>query len=370
MKLTVLQENLSRGISCVERFISSKTQLPVLSNIFLKTENGRLKLQATNLETGITLWLGAKIEKEGGTTIPARIFSEFLSSLPKEKVSLQLEENLLKVTCGPFSASFTSIPATEFPPLPSLGEKKPDIVFPSSSFFPAITKVSFAAAHDEGRPVLTGVKFEPKNEKLTLVATDGYRLSVEEFKEKKVKISSPLIIPARSLLEVLRIVGEKKEEEIGLSFTEKGNQVIFSLPEAEIVTRLIEGEFPEYRKIIPTSFSTKVVLEKESFLKALKVAAIFARDSANIVRFKVEKDALTISANSPQVGENETKVEAKVEGEEQKIAFNCRFLLEFLANLEGEEITFEMTGPLNPGVFKTPKDPSYLHIIMPVRVQE
>lgn len=369
MKLTVLQENLSKGISCTERFVSSKAQLPILSNICLKTENGRLKLQATNLETGVTLWLGAKVEKEGKVTVPARIFNEFLSSLPKEKVKLELKENLLKVSCGPFSASFSTIPPTEFPPLPTLGDKKPDITFPSSSFLPAITKVSFAAAHDEGRPVLTGVKFEPKEEKLILVATDGYRLSVKEFKDSKIKISSSLIIPAQSLLEVLKIVGEQ-EEEIGLSFTEKGNQVIFSLPDAEIVTRLIEGEFPEYKKIIPTSFSTRITLEKESFLKALKVAAIFARDSANIVRLKVERDGLIISANSPQVGENETQVEAKVEGEEQKIAFNCRFLLEFLGKIGGEEIILEMTGPLNPGVFKTKKDPSFLHIIMPVRVQE
>lgn len=370
MKLTVLQENLSKGVLNAERFIAAKAQLPVLSNIYLRTEKGRLKLQATSLETGITLWLGAKIKKEGEITIPARIFSEFLNSLPKEEVELRLEESQLKVSCGSFLASFSGISASEFPPLPTLGDKKADIIFPPSSFFSAVTKVSFAAAHDEGRPVLTGVKFEPKEEKLTLVATDGYRLSVKELKEKKIKISSPVIIPARSLLEVLRLVGEGEEEEIGLSFTEKGNQIIFSLPEAEVVTRLIEGEFPEYKKIIPTTFSTKAVLEKESFLKALKVAAIFARDSANIVRFKVEKDALTISANSPQVGENETKVEANVQGEEQKIAFNCRFLLEFLGNVEGEEIIFEMTGSLNPGVFKTPQDSSYLHIIMPVRVQE
>lgn len=370
MKLTVLQENLSKGISSVERFVSTKTQLPVLSNIYLKTENGRLKLQATNLETGISLWLGAKVEKKGEATVPARIFSEFLSSLPKDKVKLELEGNLLKISCGAFKASFAGVPASDFPPLPTLGDKRPDMIFSSASFFPAITQVSFAAAHDEGRPVLTGVKFEPREEKLALIATDGYRLSVKEFKESKMKVSSPMIIPARSLLEVLRLGGEGEEEEVGLSFTEKGNQVIFALPDAEIVTRLIEGDFPEYQKIIPASFSTKAILEKEAFLKAVKVAAIFARDSANIVRFEAKKDGFLIAANSPQVGENKTKIEAKLEGEEQKIALNCRFLLEFLGNLQEEEIVLEMTGPLNPAVFRLPQDPSYLHIIMPVRVQE
>ena len=369
MKLTILQENLNKAISCVERFVSTKTQLPILSNIFLKAENNKFKLQATNLETGISLWLGAKIEKEGEITIPARIFSEFLNSLPKEKVKLELKDKKISVTCGSFSASFTGIDASEFPPLPVLGDKKPDVVFPFSSFSPAITKVSFAAARDEGRPVLTGVKFEPKDKKLILAATDGYRLSVKEFKESKIKLDSDLIIPARSLLEIQKIVGED-EDEIGLSFTEKKNQVIFSLSEAEIITRLIEGEFPEYRKIIPPSSSTRLVLEKTELLNALKAASIFARDSANIVRFEVEKNSLTISANSPQVGENKTVVEAKVEGGKEKIAFNCRFLLEFLNNINTEEVIFEMTGSLNPGVFKTPDDPSYLHVIMPVRVQE
>ncbi|MBL7150435.1 DNA polymerase III subunit beta [Candidatus Microgenomates bacterium] len=370
MKLTVLQENLNKAISNVERFVSSKAQLPVLANVCLKAEKGRLCLQATNLETGITLWLGAKIEKEGAITVPARIFSEFISSLPKEKVKLELKDKLLAVSCGSFSASFTGIAADEFPPLSSSEDKKPDLVFPFSSFLPAIEKVSFAAARDEGRPVLTGVKFEPRGEKLILAATDGYRLSVKELKKSEIKISSPLIIPARSLLEILKIVGESEEENIGLNFTEKGNQIVFSLPNVEIVTRLIEGEFPEYQKIIPASLSTKVVLEKENFLKALKTAAIFARDSANIVRLKIEKNALVISANSPQVGENRTGVEAKVEGKEDQIAFNCRFLLEFLGKIEEEEIVFEMSGALNPGVFKTPQDSSYLHIIMPVRVQE
>jgi len=370
MKITILQENLSKGISSVERFVSTKTQLPILANIYLKAEKKGLRLQATNLETGITLWLRAKIEKEGEITVPARVFSEFLNSLPKEKVELELKEKTLLVSCGSFSAAFNSIAADEFPPLPSLGDKKPSAIFPFSTLLPAVEKVSFAAARDEGRPVLTGVKFEPKGEKLILVATDGYRLSVKELKKSELKISSPLIVPARSLSEILRIAGESEEGKIGLSFTEKGNQAIFSFPDAEIVTRLIEGEFPQYQKIVPSSFSTRLKLGKESFLKAVKTASIFARDSANIVKFRIEKNSLIVSANSPQVGGNKTKVEAEVQGEKKEIAFNCRFLLEFLGKIEEDEIIFEMSESLNPGVFKIPQDSSYLHIVMPVRVQE
>jgi len=370
MKLIVLQENLSKAVGIAEKFTSTKTQLPILANICLKTEKERLKIQATNLEVGLSLWLGAQIKNKGEITIPARVFSEFINSLPKEKVHLELKDKILTVSCGSFSADFTGISAEEFPPLPTVGEKKPELNLPFSLFLPAMEKVCFAAAHDEGRPVLTGVKLEPKEKKLVLVATDGYRLSIQEIEKGKMEIPSALIIPARSLLEILRLASGSEEEEIGLSFTEKGNQIIFSLLDTEIVTRLIEGEFPEYQKIIPDSFSTQVKLEKEAFLRALKVAAIFARDSANIVRFKIEENSLTISANSPQIGKNKTKIEAGVRGKESRIAFNVRFLLEFLSKISEEEIIFEMSNSLNPGVFKIAKDPSYLHIIMPVRVQE
>lgn len=370
MELTVLQENLSKGVSYAERFVSSKAQLPILANIYLKTEKGRLKLQATNLETGINLWLGAKIKKKGEITVPAQVFSQFISSLPKKKVNLQLEKETLKVGCGAFSASFSGMKADDFPPLPVLEDKKPDLILPRSLFSSAVSQVCFAAARDEGRPVLTGVKFEPRDKELALVATDGYRLSLKKIKKGKIKISSPLIIPARSLIEVLRIFEESEEDEIGLSFTKKGNQVVFSLPDVEVVSKLIEGDFPEYQKIIPDSSSTQAILEKESFLKALKVASIFAKDSANIVKMDLKKDSLTISANSPQLGENKTEVEAKIKGDKEKIAFNCRFLLEFLAHVEAKEIKFGMTKPLNPGVFKIAKDPAFLHVVMPVRVQE
>ncbi|MGB9706481.1 MAG: DNA polymerase III subunit beta [Microgenomates group bacterium] len=375
MKLSVLQENLAKGLSTVSRSVASKAQLPVLGNILLATEKRRLKLSATNLETGINYWLGAKIEKEGAICVPAKILSEFVSFLPPEKIELEVKDNSLNLSCSSHSASFVGLPASEFPPVPTL-EDKQTFSFLGEGLLSSISQVVFAAAQDEGRPVLTGVLFQMIQDNLVLVATDGYRLSfkkmgkikeVEEVKEFK----KGLIIPARTLAEVGKILSEQKQEEqIGLAITPSSNQIIFSTPFCEVVSRLIEGSFPEFEKIIPEKWTTKIVLGKEEFLRAVRMASIFARESANIIKFKIENLKLKISSNAPQVGENLVELEVKQEGDDNNIAFNSRYLLDFLNSVDTEQISFEMTTPLNPGVFRPVGDSSYLHIIMPVRVQE
>lgn len=373
MKITCLQENLSHALNIAARFVSTKTQLPVLGNFLLTTEKGRLKIAATNLEISICLWIGAKVEKEGGVSLPARTFLEFISSLPAEKVILASEEGLLKVEGGSFRASFNGSSPQDFPSFPQ-GEEKSLLTLPKDLFSKTVLRVSFSASQDEGRPILTGVKWLFGSEEMQTVATDGYRLSLQTLvkTEGKVPIKEEfLIIPARALLEVAKIARETQEEEIKIFSTKEKGQLVFALKEMEIAARLLEGEFPEFQKIIPQGFSSKVHLEKESFLRAVKTASLFARDSANIVRLKLvsSEGKVVVSANSPQVGENVCEIEAKIEGEEVEAAFNCRYLLDLLNNIEGEEIVFETSGPLNPGVFKILGDDSYLHIIMPVRVQ-
>jgi DNA polymerase-3 subunit beta len=375
MKLTLLQENLAKGLTIVNRFVAPKAQLPALNNVLLTTDKGKLKLSATNLEMGINYWLGAKVEQEGAISIPAKIFTEFISSLPLEKVVLETKENNLNLNCSSYQANFVGLPASEFPAVPTF-KGKGGIFFPKDLLLKAITQVSFAAAQDEGRPNITGVLLIIKGEDLVLVATDGYRLSfkkmikaqgftqVEEFKKG-------IIIPARTLTEVGKIMAEQEpEKEISLAITPGSNQIIFVSPEAEVTSRLIEGSFPDFERIIPEKETTKVLLEKETFLRAVRTAAIFARESANIIKFKINKDKLKVSANAPQIGDNLIEMEIRVTGEDNKIAFNSRYLLDFLNVVEGEEVTLEMTSPLNPGVFRCLKDNSFLHIIMPVRVQE
>lgn len=375
MKASCLQENLNKGLGIVTRFVSSRAQIPVLGSVLLKTEKGRLCLAATNLETGINFWIGAKIEKEGEVTIPARPLLEFVSSLPAEKLDLELSENLLKISSGTSQAAFNGASAQEFPPSPQKKETAA-MNLPVADFFAAISAVGMAASQDEGRPVLTGIKWFWEERGLALAATDGYRLAVKKSLKKKEREDAPnWVIPSRALQEVAKITKElkgKEGEEIKIFPSKEESQIIFSLGEVEVAVRQIEGEFPDFAKIIPQSFTTKAILTKEDLLRAVRLSSIFARESANIVKFKIlpREGKLAVSANSPQVGENLCEVEAKIEGEEGEIAFNYRYLLDFLTAIEGEEIIFEMSGSLNPGVFKISGDDTYLHLIMPVRVQE
>jgi len=372
MKLQVLQENLNSGLLTASRTISSKAQLPILSNVLLKATKEGLQILATNLETGVNIKIGAKIDREGEITIPAKIFTEIVSSLSTERIDLEVVENTLKLTTNSYQATLNGLPATEFPKFPNYSSE--DLFsLPAEKLLEAINQVAFAAATDDSRPILTGILFELEGKDLSLVATDGYRLSL-----KKVEVNSPvkekisLIIPARSLIEVSRVLEEEKEKKekiLKMGFTKEQNQVVFVFPEIELFSRVIEGTFPDYQKIIPNSFTTKLILDREIFSREVKVVSIFARDSANIIKFKIQKDLLEMSANSPQIGENKSSLEIKQEGEEGEIAFNFRFLQGFLSAVNVQEISLEINGPLNPGVFRGAGDDSFLHIIMPVRLQ-
>lgn len=374
MKLSVFQENLVRALTTVNRFVAAKAQLPVLANVLLATDKGRLRLSATNLETGINFWTGAKIEKEGALCAPAKILSEYVASLPAGKIDLELKENSLFLSSGHYQASFVCLPVAEFPGVPTLtGE--PKISLESQVFSKAISQVVFAAAQDEGRPQLNGVLMRLEKEGLSLVATDGYRLSLQKIKtglkgEEVEELAAGLLIPARTLAEVGKIMGEEEGKTLGLTITPQSNQAIFSTPEAEIVTRLIEGKFPDYEKILPSKATTKIAIDRVSLLGAVRTASIFARESANIIKLRIENGKLIITANAAQVGDNSIELPAKIEGEESSIAFNSRYLLDFLNSSEGQLINFEMSGPLTPGVFTNPEEKSALHLIMPVRVQE
>lgn len=375
MKVSLLQENLAKGMGLVSRVVANKAQLPVLSNVLLATDKGKLRLSATNLETGMNLWLGGKIEGEGKLTVPAKIFNEVISSLPQETVVLEKEGEGLKISCGRFKSKINGIAAEEFPLMPSPRDGKTikeTFSLDREAVEKGLGQVAMAAATDESRPIFTGVKMELEEKKLRMAATDGYRLSVKTVLNLRgLKKQKSLVVPARALMELVRAIaaGETEAKEVVLAATEEERQLIMAYGEVEVVTRILEGEFPDFDKIIPTSHTTSIVLDAEELLQAVRAAAVFAKDSANIVRFKVSDSGLLISANAPQVGENEVELSGKKTGEDAEIAFNSRYLLEMLNVIEVKELKLEMSGPLSPGVFKPKEDNGLIHIIMPVRVQ-
>ena len=368
MLFDCLQENLSKGLSTVSRFVPPRAQLPILSNILISAKNGELKLGATNLESGINLQIGAKITTDGEIAVPAKTITELISSLSPGKIELETKENNLQITSLTSKATVSCLPAAEFPPFPV--SKKEEVKFTKEELSSPVLLTAVCAATDESRPVLSGIKIFAKDEKLNFVATDGYRLSLKSTPIKAGDdFTKGIILPAKILTEIVKILSEDERGEAGLDLSSSG-QVVFKLDRAEIFSRLIEGQYPDFEKIIPGSFTTRTVFSRQALAAATRTTAVFARDAANIIKFQINQDKFEISANASQVGNSTSEIEAKTEGEGGIIAFNVRFLQDLLNVVDSEELVFEMTNSLSPGVFKIPGDPSFLHLIMPVRVTE
>lgn len=373
MQVVCLQENLQKSLTLVSRVVSQKIQLPVLSNVLIKAHKGSFSLWATDLELGIRVETAAKIEADGEITIPAKLFYELVSALPPEKIEIKTEGTTLNLKTKNQKSTITGIPATEFP---IFDKKNGDRVIriDKEALRRAIKIVSFAAALDDNRPVLNGVLFRGEKGQYSFVATDGYRLSFQKIEgvvEGREELT--LIIPSRVLREVNFLLDKGSEADskmVDIFLTPKENQIKFAVGENILIGRLIEGEFPDYEKIIPRSATTIVLIDREELLGCAKITSIFARDSANIIKLVIKKAGISVFASASQVGENQSFVSAQVSGDDNEIAFNSRFLLELLTSLDEKEIVFEMTGPLNPGVFKVKNSESYLHLIMPIRIQE
>jgi DNA polymerase-3 subunit beta len=301
--------------------------------------------------------------------------AELVSSLPQEAASISVEADKLLVVCGRHKATINGISAEEFPEITSLKDTKEKagiLRLKRAVLTDTVGRVSLAAGTDEARPVFTGIKMEFSKNTLRMAATDGYRLGIQQASGLKevVKVKN-LIVPAKALTELVKVMSalEEGDDEVVLAVTDEEKQLILKTGEVEIVTRILEGDFPDFDKIVPASSKTRLELDKEALQSAVRAAAVFAKDSANIVKFKIDDKGLTISANAPQVGENEVGLSGKKTGDNIEVAFNSRYLMEMLAVIDQEKIILEASGPLSPGVFKLPDDPGFLHIIMPVRVQ-
>lgn len=368
MKLQVLQENLSRSLNIASRFASTRAQLPVLSNISLSAKKNKLLVAATNLEMSVSLPVGAKVEKEGGITVPARVVTDLVSNLPPGQVSLESAKEQLKISAQNFKSVVSGMNPSDFPAVPEAVSGKV-LKLPKDAFLDALSSVLFAVSIDETRPVLTGVLIIFKEEEIVFVATDGFRLSQAKIKQKSGLKTQKVILPKNALSEFVRLTNE--EEEVSFSFNEAESQAIFGLENATLASRVIEGNFPDFEKIIPRESIYQISADKEEVLRAVKLSSVFARDAANVVKMKVKEEAVEFLAQSPTHGSQKTEVDAKIEGGKNlEISFNFRFLEDFLNAVRGEEVQIELSSANAPGVFTNPSDPNFLHLIMPVRTQD
>jgi len=376
MKVTVLQENLARGLGVVSKAVSPRSTLPVLANVLIASDEGRLRLSATNLEMGITCWIPARIDEEGSTTVPARTFSDLVGTLPSDQVLLRLDPQTqtLNVRGGSSTNDIKCIDAQEFPPMP-VPDFDGAVQINVGDFREMIHQVAFAASSDEARPVLMGVLVQVDKDKLTMAAADGFRLSV-----RKAVLSTPssapvsAIVPAQALKELARVATDS-EEPIYMVLPKGRGQVVFRVKDVEVVSQLIDGTFPDYQQIIPRSYKSRTLVSTSSLLKACKQAEIFAREGSNVARFNIKSaqgemqpSEVEISATSEETGKNETIVEATVDGGGLLIAFNVKFLREALEVIRTPNVALETSAPNAPGVVKPVGDDQFLHVIMPMHL--
>ena len=375
MKVSCLQENLAKGLGIVGRAVSPRSTLPVLGNVLLATDAGRLKLSATNLEVGISCWIGGKVEQEGAITVPARTFIDRVNALPPDRVDLELvaRTQTLNVRAGRSESNIKGIDAEEFPIVP-VREGEGGIPIDPDALRTAIQQVAFAAATDESRPILTGVLAKFEGSVLTLAAADGFRLSVRSVPlDQPVSDPFSIIVPARALIELGRVSSEQKDPVV-VAITPARNQVLFEMTDIVLVSQLIDGNFPDYRQIIPDGLSTHTVVDTGAFLKACKTALIFARDAAHIGRLHVKPDSdlapghMIVSATSAETGDDVSELDASIQGDEIEIAFNVRYLIDVLSVTGTPQVALDTTTSSSPGVIRPVGDSDFTHVIMPMHL--
>ncbi|MBI3958789.1 MAG: DNA polymerase III subunit beta [Chloroflexi bacterium] len=400
MKVSCFQENLAKGLSIVGRAVSSRSTLPVLGNILLEAKDNQLRLAATNLEIGINCWIGARVDDEGAVTVPARLLAEFVNSLPAERIDLELSvrTQTLHLQCARYEANIKGIDAAEFPIIPTVdngeGPEETAVVLEGSTIAletaglrKMIEQVVFAAATDESRPTLTGVEVAFKNDRLAMAATDGYRLSVRSVElEQPFAEDMTVIVPARSLGELGRVISDADDEKpVQVTVTQARNQILFrvwgkgtesrgAFHQVDLVSQLIDARFPDYRAIIPKTHTTRAIVPTDALLQAVKVAHLFARDNANIVRLGIqpgngeEPGTLQLAAVSTEMGDNVNQLDAMVEGGDLEITFNARYLIDVLSQISEPQVVIETTQSNRPGTIRPVGmgTEEFLHVVMPM----
>jgi len=373
MHIICTVENLAKGVNMVSKISTTRGSLPILSNILIKAENGLIVLSATDLELGIKTLVPGKVDVTGSITVPARLLNEFVNSCNDQQIDIELEGESVKLSSTRYRAHLNGLEASEFPLIPEL-KGNPFVVIEAEALRNALSQVAFAASRDESRPILTGINFIFKGKKAKLVATDSYRL-VEKIIEIDIEVEeeTSVAVPVSTILEVLRVI-TPEDKEIKMYLTE--NQVMFVIGKTTIVSRIVEGKFPEYEQIIPSKFSNTTKLDKNELINALKLTNLFARESANNVKLKIKPNKLELIAIAPQVGDNIASLTSETTGEEMEIAFNTRYLLDALAQIQQSKVIIYTNKPnpeaqrTDPGMITGEDDKTYRSIVMPLRIEE
>ena len=375
MKLTCTQQDLAKGLSIVSHAVSTRTTLPILSHIQVTTEGDTVRLSATNLEIGITCKVPAKVQEEGRTTVPARLFTDFINSLSEGSVEMTLasESHSLKVSGHPSQATIRGMDPDEFPTIPPAEGGETPVKLSAAALKGLIAQTAFAAATDDARPVFTGVLAEVRDTTLTFAAADSFRLAVRSDTVEGEPAAGDVLIPARTLTELAKIL-PAEDETVTMVVTPNRNQVLFETDGIKLVSNLIAGQFPSYKAILPKSHATRATLPTAEFRQAAKTASLFARDSANIVRLKIEPGeggmtpgSVTLQATAEEVGDTTTTLNAAVDGNGLEIIFNVKYLTDVLAVVETPDVALELNSPQQPGVIKPIGGAGdYTYVIMPM----
>lgn len=365
MKLICTQENLSKGLQLVSHIASKNISLPILSNVLIKARKGDIKLSTTNLEMGIICKVRGKVEEEGSFTVQAKTLSDYINLLPKENITLELINQNLRIQSKNSKTLMKGLESSEFPLIPQV-ESEINIEINGKKLKDALNNVSFAVSFDETRPEINGVFFDFNEKKLTLAATDSYRLAEKGIDLKNDVPQKGFIVPIKTIQELVRIINEEDDMlEIKIS----DNQILFSVGGAQLSSRLIEGQYPDYKQIIPTEHKTSIILNTADFINTVKRASLFCKSGSNdiLLKFLPNENEIHVSANNLQIGESEARQSADIDGQENNIIFNYRFLLEGLQNIEETECIININTNTNPGLLKPKNEHDYVYIIMPIK---
>ncbi|NMB70242.1 DNA polymerase III subunit beta [candidate division WWE3 bacterium] len=368
MKISCLQENLAKGLNTVSRAVAAKAPMPVLGNILLATEDGRLKLAATNLETTVITYIGCSVQDEGSITVPARLLKEFVINLPAGTLSLSTEHDILHVKSDKTKSKFNGINADEFPELPSISFEKNYVEIDPKVFALTVSLVAFAAGSDDTRPIFTGVYINFDGENMTIASTDGFRLSEKILKTNGKAESFSAVVPAKTLLEISKIYSGA-EQNVKMAVNTTGNMVFFHADDTFVTSIILDGQYPDYKRIVPKESVLNAIFSSQDFVEAVKLTNIFAKEGNNTIKVRFDPEGkIRINTLAEESGEHESEIAAEIEGELMEIAFNSKYLLDYLNNVKTEKITLKTSGNVSPCLFQSEENTEFFHIIMPMQI--